>query len=399
MVNAQVENVSQTKKKISISVPKDRVNKYFQKAYQKVGGKAKIKGFRPGKVPQNMLDRMYGMEIHQECLSFLVDETYPEAMYSHNIVPVAQPDFQINPINKNADYNYVVEVEVKPDFELKDYQSLQIKKQEVEVKPEDIEKELRSIQENMAELESAEGESEIKDGLVATIDFEGKINGKPFEGGTSQDYMLQYGKGQFLEDFEKQMKGMKIGEERVVKITFSEDYFQKQVAGKEAEFQVKLKSLHHKKLPEIDDELAKDIGKKDLNELKSEIEKLVKESKEAAFRNDYAGELRKQILEQYDFEVPKGLIDAEVKNSKRDRKEIEEQIKYELVLEAIAVKENLKPEPQDIDQRLATYAQIYRKPLAEIKKMFLSQNMLPHLMSGIMIDKAVDFLIENAKKV
>jgi trigger factor len=399
MVTAKIENLSTTKKKIDIKVPKELVDNYLKRAYQKVGSKASIKGFRQGKVPQNMLDRYYGHEIDMECLNFLVDETYPQAIRSNNIIPISKPNFDVKPIMRNEDYHYSVQVEVKPQFELKDYAGVELKKIEVQISPDELKKELDAIQENFAELIPAAEAAVVQNGMVALIDFEGQIDGKVFEGGVAKDYMLHLGKGHFLKDFEEQMSGMKAGEERELNVVFPEDYFQKSVAGKKAVFKVSLKALHDKKLPNVDDELAKDVGKKDLAELKTEIEKLIADSKKSGVRREYVEQVRQKILKDYDFEIPDGLIADEAEKTGRDRKEIADQIRFEFVLEAIAAKEKLETRPEDIDRRLAVYAQIYRQPLAEIKKTFLTNNMLPHVLSGIMIDKALDFVIEKARMV
>lgn len=399
MVEAKIENLSDTKKRIEIRVPRDQVGKFLNKAYQKVGSKAKINGFRAGKIPHSMLDRYYGPEIDMECLNFLVDETYPEAIYSNNIIPISKPGFNVTPIIRNEDYHYTVEIEVKPVFELKDYKGLTLQKTEAKASAEEIDKELVAIQENLAELVPAAADTALVSGMVALIDFVGKIDGVPFEGGTAQDYMLHYGKGHFLKDFEEQMAGMKSGEERVLKVTFPADYFQKNVAGKPAEFTVTVKAVHDKKLPAIDDALAKDVGKKDLAELKTEIEKLILDGKQSEIRRGYVEQVRQQIMKAYTFEIPAGLVDDEAKRTGGERKDIENQIRCEFVLEAIATQEKLEPKSEDVDRRLAVYSQIYRQPIAQIKKTFLTNKMLPHLMSGILIDKALDLVIDQAKMV
>lgn len=398
MVNAQVEELSPTRKKISVEVPKEVVSKCLAKAYQKVGAKAKIKGFRPGKIPKNMLDKFYGPEIDLECLNFMVDDTYPEALYSSQLIPLTKPKFDVSPLNRDQEYKYAVEVEVKPTFELKDYKGMKIKKENASVTEEEIQQELKQLQERMAELEPAGEDVALDEGVVASISFEGSIDGKPFEGGSSEDYSLSFGTGHFLQEFEDKIKGMKAGEEKTIEVTFPEDYFQKAVANKKADFKVKVKKIYNKKLPKLDDELAKDIGKKDLNEVKEEIKKLYEQHKEQQARQGYVEQIREVILKSYDFEIPQGLVEMEVERSQGQQTadQVKDQIRYEFVLEAIALKEKLEPNPQDIDNRLAAYAQIYRKSVEEVRDLFVKNKMIPHLMSGILIDKALNFIIENA---
>lgn len=398
MVTTKIKEITKTKKKVTIEVPAEKVSGFLKKAYQKVGSQAKLKGFRPGKVPHKVLDQYYHSDIDVECLNHMVDETFPEALKSHDLYPLTRPHFDIKPLTRDAAYEYSVEVEVKPDFKLKEYKGLKLTKHDTEASEKEITHEIEAIRENVAPLKPAENAKELKTGLIAVIDFTGTIDGKKFEGGTAKDYNLAFGKGTFLKGFEEQMQGMKVGDERVLKITFPQDYFKKDIAGKEAQFQVSLKSLNEKDLPPIDDELAKDVGKKDLQELKAEIAKMIATSKKNHARGHSIDEIRKIILKEYaKLEVPQTLVEEEAKKSKRKTEEVAEQFRFEFVLEAIAKEEKLQASPEDVDARLKFYAQIYRKPLDEIKKLFLNQQMLPHLVTGILIDKALDIIIESAK--
>lgn len=403
MVNAQIEDLGKTKKRITVKVPKEIVDGFLKKACQRVNGKAKINGFRAGKVPQNILDRYYGRDVDVECLNSMVDETFPKALETNSIFPVTKPEFHIEPLIRNVAYHYSVDVEVKPEFKLKEYKGLKLNKQEHKVAPEDIQRELAAIQENLAELKPAEGKDRLGAGLVALIDFEGRIDGKVFEGGKAEGYALHYGKGNFLKDFEEQMLDMKVGEEKTIRIMFPADYFQKDLAGKNAEFAVKLNALNEKSLPPIDDELAVDVGKKDLAELKAEIEKFLLDGKKNAARQDLAAEIRGLVLKDYaDIEVPAGLVEEEIqkadpKSAGSKREDVEKQLRFEFVLEAIAKAEKIEAKSEDVEARLSLYSQIYHRPLAEIRNVFLTQRMFPYLVTGILIDKALDFIIEHAR--
>lgn len=397
MVDTQIETLSTTKKRITVKVPKENVESYLKKAYQRVNGKAKINGFRPGKVPVTVLDRHYGPDVDMECLNFMVDETFPKALESHSLYPVTKPEFHIEPLVRHVAYHYSVDVEIKPEFELKEYKGIKLKKRDLEVAEKDVQKELEGIQQNLADLKPAEGKTKLEKGLVAVIDFEGKIDGKVFEGGKAQGYTLHYGQGNFLKEFEEQMADMAIDETRQVKITFPDDYFQKDLAGKKAEFDVKLNALNEKNLAPIDDDLAKDAGKKDLAELKAEIEKFLLESKKNAVKQEQSAEVKDILLKDYaGVEVPQGLIDEEVQKSKGNRDEIEKNLRFEFVLEAIARAEKMEAKPEDVDARLSLYAQLYRRPINEVRGIFLTQRMFPYLVSGILVDKALDFIIEHA---
>lgn len=397
MVDTQIEALSSTKKRITVKVPKESVESFLKKAYQRVNGKAKINGFRPGKIPVTVLDRHYGPDVDVECLNFMVDETFPKALESHSLYPVTKPEFHIEPLVRHVAYHYSVDVEIKPEFELKEYKGLKLKKRDLTVAEKDVQKELEGIQQNLAALKPAEGKTKLEAGLVAVIDFEGKIDGKVFEGGKAEGYTLHYGQGNFLKEFEEQMTGMAIDETRQVKITFPDDYFQKDLAGKRAEFDVKLNALNEKSLAPIDDDLAKDAGKKDLAELKAEIEKFLLESKKNAVKQEQSAEVKDMLLKDYaGIEVPQGLIEEEMQKSKGNRDEIEKNLRFEFVLEAIARAEKMEAKPEDVDARLSLYAQLYRRPINEVRSIFLTQRMFPYLVSGILVDKALDFIIEHA---
>ena len=397
-MTTKLKTISQTKRQITVQVPKEKVGQHLQKAYQKVGSKAKLKGFRPGKIPASVLDRYYRHDIDIECLNSLVDETFPKALEEHKIYPLTRPHFDVKPFERDGNYEYSVVIEVKPEIKLKEYKGIKLKKHEMTVAKEDIDKELKAVQESLAQLKPAEGEKKLKKGLVAILDFEGKIDGKPFQGGTAKDYTLSFGQGHFLKDFEEGIDGLEVGKEKDISVTFPKDYFQKTLAEKKATFHVKLKSLNEKELPKIDDELGKDVGKKDLKELTQEIEKMLGKAKQNQIRAEHVEEIRKKFLKDYsDLEVPEGLVNEQLKKSKGKREDIENQLRFEFVLEIIADEEKLQAKQEDMEARLQFYSQVYRKPLPEIRKTFLTPEVLPHVVGGILIDKALDFIIKNAK--
>ncbi|MBX7149973.1 trigger factor, partial [bacterium] len=255
-MKANIENLSSTKKKIKLSVPVDQVEESYKKAYNKVRSKAAIKGFRKGKVPDAILDKYYGQDLHMETLNFLVEKTFAEACAENQINPILQPKFDLPELNRTKEFNYSVEVEVKPDIEPKDYLEIPLKKKEVKIEKDAVDAELKRIQEGKASLKPADDKKTIEKGLTATIDFLGKVNGVPFQGGEAKGFMLEYGAGRFLKEFEDKMEGMNVGEARQIEITFPENYNEKTLAGKKATFDITLHALHAKDLPALDDELA-----------------------------------------------------------------------------------------------------------------------------------------------
>jgi trigger factor len=396
MTESKIKDLSKTKKKITITVPKDKIPAFVKRAHEKVGSKATIKGFRPGKVPTDILEKHFGAEISYESLNFLISETYVTAVQESGLMPITEPKFDAKPLDRNADYTYHVEFEIKPEFELKEYKGIKVKKQEAKINDKELDEELKRLQDSLAQLAPVKDDDVLKNGLVATIDFDGKIDGKTFQGGSAKDYVFEFGTGTLLKDFEAAMEGMKKDETRQFKMTFPKDYFEKDLANKEADYTSTLKSLHLKSLPKLDDEMAKDIGKESIEQVKTEIKESLLKRKEREFRKDYAIEIRESLAKTYKFEVPETIVNAEVERTKQDKKEIEKQIRIELVLEAIARKEAMQTTPQDIQQRMNMLSQMYRQPLAEIQKIYQQSNMMASLASQIVLEKAMDFLIDNA---
>lgn len=393
----QLENISETKKKIKVTVTQDAIKSCLSRAYQKVSQKAKINGFRPGKIPIPVLDQHYKSEIDFECLNFILADSYTHALAEHKLVPMTRPQFDTAPLNRDADYAYSVVVEVKPQFELKNYKGLEIKKLNAEFTEDELQAELKRLQESLAQLAPAPDDETLKLGLVATIDFDGKIDGKTFKGGSAKDYVFEFGTGILLKDFEEKINGLKKGETRDIDITFPADYFEKDLAGQNATYKISLKNLYLKSLPNIDDELAKDIGKENLEQVKNEIKDAVLKRKERGFRRDYAKAVRQKLIADYKFEIPQSLVDHEVEHQKRERQEVEDQIRFEIILEAIATTETVRVNQDDVERRMTALSQIYRQPISEVRKLYLSQDRLSQLISQITIDKTVDFIIDNAK--
>lgn len=392
-----IKNSGKTKKKLEFEIPKEQVAEAFRKTYVQFRKKAKIPGFRNGKVPDEILDRQFGGQVAMEALNQLIHESYGHMLTEHNLQPLGEPQFDIPPLEKNRDYKFKVEVEVKPEFELKDYKEIPLKKKPVSIAEKDIELELTRLQKSRAELTPVEGEPVVQKGLVATIDFAGTIDGQPFEGGHAKDYVFDFGEGHFLKDFEEQMHDMKSGEERQVTITFPKDYFQEKLRNKNAVFRVKLVAVHNKKLPVLDDEFAKDLGKANMAEVKKEITSLLEKRQEAQFRHEYIDEAVEFLVKKHSMDVPPNLLQKEVEHTKKDKKDIEKSIRLQFIIEEIVKKEGLKVEPQEVEAHFQFLAQRTRQPVDAIKKHYQQNNLFPQLVTQILMDKTLNFLVDSAK--
>lgn len=394
---AKIDNLSETKRRINITVPVGEISKYKNKAFQKVGQSAKINGFRQGKIPAHVLEKHYGAELNYECMNFLISETYTHVLREHSINPIGDPKFDAGPI-ESGDYSYSIEVEVRPEIGLKDYTKIKISKKETTVSDKEIDDELKQLQESLAQLAPAADDETLRNGLVATIDFDGTLEGKKFEGGSAKDYVFEFGKGQLLQEFEAKIEGMKKGEQRDIEITFPKDYFEKSLADKNAQYKITLKNIHLKTLPQLDDELAKDIGKANLAEVREEIKKGLLRRKEQELRGEYAEEVQKQLLKEHKFELPENLVASEVERRKLEKEKVEEQIKLQLILEEISKKENITPTQQDVETRFRMLSQMYRQPVQEIQKLYMQNNLMSSLVAQIAMDKTLDFIIDSVIK-
>ena len=263
----------------------------------------------------------------------------------------------------------------------------------------EVEEELGRLQNSLAQLAPAEDDAALKNGLVATIDFNGTLDGKEFKGGSAKDYVFEFGTGQLLKEFEDNIQGMRKNDSKDIEITFPKDYFEKSLASKQAKYHITLKNLHIKNLPALDDELAKDIGKDNLEQVKTELKDSLLKRKERGFHRDYVEEVKEQLLKSYKFDVPQSIIKAEIERSKRKEDEVVNQLKLELILEEIAVKEQIRATPQDMEQRFAMLAQMYRQPAKEIQQLYAKNNMMGILASQIVLDKTLDFIVNNANMV
>lgn len=397
-MKAHLQSISDTKKKIKLSVPVHLVEDSYKDAYRNIRKKANIPGFRKGKIPDQVLERYYGNDIEMESLNLLVQNTYGKALDEHKLIPVLKPKFDVKPLSRGSDYEYEVELEVRPSFELKDYLGIKVKKKEAEVSDDEILAEIDKMRETRAELKPAPDGSELKDGLVASMDFDGTIDGVAFKGGSAKGFILEFGKGRFLKEFEEQIGGQKVGEERTINITFPENY-DPEVAGKKAQFKVRIEALYVKELPKLDDEFAKDMGKESLSQLKQEAADHLKARKERSFRGEYAETVTETLVKNHKFEIPEGLVEEEKKNSQKSEDEIKKSIKIQFILESIAEKESVKVNAQDLDMRFRQLSMVYRQPADALKQYYHQNNLIPGLIAQIVMEKTLDLLVDKANLV
>lgn len=410
--------------KLEFKIEAEKFDEAMKKVYTKTAKYFNVPGFRKGKAPMHMVEKMYGTEIfYEDTFNELVPGIFEEELKNNNIEAVSRPDIDIKQIGKGQELIFTAVIQTKPEVKLGKYKGIEIKKIEYNVSDEDINHELKHMQEKNARLVSVE--RPVKDGDITVIDFEGSIDGVPFDGGKAENHELIIGSKQFIPGFEDQIIGMKLEEEKDIKVTFPEDYFSKDLAGKEATFKVKLHEIKEKELPKLDDDFAKDTSEfETLAELKKSIkEKLEEENKHRA-KHETENAVIEAVADTVELDIPSGMIETEIDNMVKDvesrlsyqglnleqylkimgktmeefRKQYEEQaqktVKIRLVLEAIQKDLDVKVEDSEIKDKIKEMSETYSRKPEELEQ---NEQFKNYIEENLKYEKTIDFLVENAK--
>ena len=426
-MNCKVEKTQNANEvKLEITIEAEKFENAIKKVYFKSAKYFNIPGFRKGKAPQHIVEKYYGKEIfYEDAFNEIASEEYEQALTENKIDAVSRPEIDIITMEKGKDLVFTAIVQTKPEAKIGKYKGIEIEKIEYNVKDEDIEKELADMQDKNSRLVTVD-DRPAEEGDTAKIDFEGFVDGKPFDGGKGENYDLVLGSHSFIEGFEDQVVGMKIDEEKDINVTFPKEYFSKDLAGKPATFKVKLHELKKKELPKLDDEFAKDVSEFDtIKELKQSIkEKLEKQNKD---REKYEKQdaAVKALVEEMQVDIPSGMIEMETENMMRDmeqrmsyqglkmeqylkmlnkseeefKKEYEPQainaIKSRLAIEAVIKAEKIEATDDEIKEKLEEMAKNYGKDAKELQD---NENIKNYIKQGIENEKAMDFLVANSKE-
>lgn len=425
-VKTDVEEIAKHTVKLKVEVPEAEIQPTIKKTYKDIANKVRIPGFRKGKAPKPVIDMMVGKEaVLYEAAQELVVQFYPQAVEKAGLEPVAMPKINIEQIEEGKPLIFTAEVEVKPEVILGDYENLLIEPVETKVTQKDVEKEVNRLREKFATLETTTKKAAAGDYVL--IDYVGYIDGKPFEGGSASDYMIELGTKTLWPEVEEQLIGAKAGEEKQVKVTFGPDY--QQFAGKEAVFEIKVKEVKTKKLPPADDELAQTVSKFDtLKELKADIEQKLKQKKEKQAEAAKKTAVVDKLVELSEVELPKGMIERRIDQMLDDferqikvyqnitldewirkiglkkeqvrenyRQEAIKSLRTELILDAVIKKEKLDVSEEEVNKEIERLATISKKKPEDVKAEILKVNGLDYLKSRLTAAKAVDFLVTKAK--
>ena len=384
-----------------------------------------VPGFRKGKVPMNIAEKHYGVEMfYEDAFNEVVPDIYDKEIKENNLEVVSRPDIDIVQMEKGKDLIFTAIVQTKPEVELGKYKGIELDKIEYKVDDKDIEHELSHMAEKNARIITVE-DRPVKEGDIAVIDFEGSVDGVPFEGGKAEKHELEIGSHSFIEGFEDQVVGMKIDEEKDINVTFPEEYFTKELAGKPAVFKVKVHEIKAKELPEMDDEFAKDVSEFDtIKELKADIKKNLEERNEHKAKHETEDKAVEKVCENAKVEIPSGMIEAEIDNMEQDmnnrlayqgmnleqylkflnktREDFREEMKPQaensaktrLVLEAVSKDAKIEVSEDELNEKVVELAKTYGRQEEELKN---NEEFKKYVSASIESEKVVKYIVENAK--
>jgi len=422
-LSAVATEESPVRRRVEVRVPASRVRKAFDRAYRDLGKQVRIKGFRPGKAPRAVLERLYGASIAEEIERSLVQETLPDAIEQVAIEPVVPPAIDAAPPEPGVDFTYAALVEVKPAIELPELEGLPGTRPRVEVADEEIEAELERLRERNAPVVEEPEETEAETGHILGIDFVGRVDGEPFEGGTGRGIDLEIGTGRFIPGFEEQLVGVRAGEDRGVEVTFPEDYGEASLAGKAAHFDVHVAEVKRKQLPELDDEFAKDLGDFDgLDALRERIRTDLFEMRDNQARGDLNKSLVDALIERTPFDVPPGLVEQQLERQLRSahqrlegqlehaalhgqldrwreewRPAAEREVREHLLLEAVTTQREIAVEDAEVEAQVEKLAASQGATVEQLRQAVGQETLESVSRRQLADEKALEFLAAAAK--
>ncbi len=427
-MKANMEKLEANVIKLEIRVEAEKFDAAITKAYNKNKSRYNVPGFRKGKVPMAMVKKMYGVEVfYDDAINFAIDESYPEALKEQDIKPVDYPKIDVIELGEGKELVYTATVTVYPEVKLGEYKGLDIKKPTYAVEDGEVEKQIKDMQEKNARIENKK-DGNIEKGDIAVIDFKGYVDGNAFEGGEGSEYPLEIGSGTFIDNFEEQLIGLTVGDKKEVNVTFPEAYGKEELNGKPAMFEVEVKGIKVKELPELDDEFAKDVAAVDtFEELKANLKNTLEKNNDDKAEREFEEAVITAIIENTNMEVPEVMVTKEIDSMMKDlegrlkyqglnldqymeftgntvekmrdfmKENAERKVKADLVLEEIAKVEEIKATEEQLKDRALELGKIYGpkdpKKMADI----LLKAQKTMIEKDIIIENTLKFLKENCK--
>mgnify|MGYP002511173573 CR=1 FL=1 len=428
-MSLQVENLEKNMAKMTVEVPAETFEKAIKDAYNNNKKRFNIPGFRRGKAPLPMIEKMYGVEVfYEEAANIVLDQSYPDAAKESGLEIVSRPEIDLVQIEKGKPFIYTATVAVKPEVTLGDYKGIQVEKASAEVTDQDVENELKRVQNQNSRLLTIE-DRPVQDKDQVVIDFDGYMDGQPFEGGKSEDYSLTIGSHSFIDTFEEQLIGKNIGEECEVNVTFPEEYHVKDLAGKPALFKVVVKEIKMKELPELNDEFAEEVSEfETLDEYREDIRSKLLERKQKDAATENENRVVEKVVENASMEIPEKMLETQVQNMINDyarrmqsqgmsmdqymqytgmtmeslqeqtKPQAERSIRTRLVLEAVVKAEDIQITDEKVEEELQKMADTYKMDIEKVKG-FMGERELKQMREDLAVQEAVDFLVAEAELV
>ena len=425
-MSLQVENLEKNMAKLTIEVPASEFEKALQSAYNKQKKSISVPGFRKGKVPRQMVEKMYGPEIfYEDAANELIPTAYEEELKNCDLEIVSRPTVDIVQIKKGENFIFTAEVAVKPEVTLGEYKGMEVDKTSTRVTQKEVEAKIKEEAEKNARTVTVEGRP-VQDGDEVILDFEGFVDGEAFEGGKGENYPLTIGSGSFIPGFEEQLVGTEAEKEVEVKVTFPEEYHAEELKGKEAVFKCTVHEIKEKQIPEIDDEFAAEVSEFDtLDEYKADVKAKIKEQKENEGKQKKEDQAVEQAVANATMEIPEAMIDEQVRQmvnefaqnmqyqgisfeqycqitgmtlekiQEETRPQAVKRIETRLVLEAIAKAENIEVTEERLDEEIKKMAESYNMEADKLKEL-MGEEEKKQMMEDIAVQDAVTFLVENA---
>ena len=419
-----LEDISPVKKKLLIEIDSKEVDKKLNQAYGEIRKTAKIPGFRPGKVPRKILETYFGSQVIDDVTRGLISESFPKAVDEVKTFPLGQPILEKEALKQGQDFNYSAIIEVRPEFEVKDYLGVDVEKELFSISEEDVQKRLEEIREANGKMASIEEERQIRDGDFVIVDYEGFEDGQLVEDVKSSNLLVKVGKNDFHPKFDEALIGLKKEDETEVDIDFEENFYHTKLAGKSVNFKIKIVDIKELVLPELNDEFASNFGAdlKDLDSLKNELKNAITSQEEKRIDNELKQRLLEKISEGIDFELPEVLVDAEIDFSARRlndnlersgsslekagiseaglKKEFrpasEKRVREMLILDRIAKQDEIDINDDDLEEGYGKLAESMGQDVETVKKYYEARGQVDALKEELLKEKTLNYLVNHA---
>ena len=428
-MSLQVEKLEKNMAKLTVEVPAEQFEAALKTSYNKNKNKFNIPGFRKGKAPQAMIEKMYGVGVfYEDAVDEAINASYPDAAKESGLEIVSRPEISIEQVEKGKSFIYVATVATKPEVTLGEYKGIEVEKAKPEVTDADVEAELKKVQEQNSRLVSV-ADRAVADGDQTVIDFEGFVDGKAFEGGKAEDYTLVIGSHSFIDTFEDQLIGKNIGEDVEVNVTFPAEYHAAELAGKPATFKVKIKEIKMKELPELNDEFASEVSEfETLDAYKEDVKNKLSETKQAQATAENENNVVQKVVDNAQMDIPAPMVDEQVRNMIEDyarrlqsqgisfdqylqftgstieqlqeqmRPQAELRLRTRLVLEAVVAAEKIEPSEELVEAEIKKMSENYKMDAEQIKTI-MGEAGMAQMKADMAVQEAVDFLVAEAKLV